>query len=153
MKMRGRLNRCVQSLRRRLLGRVNKRSTQSRQIGAGWGQSVSQDHVNSNCSVIFGSAWTRLFGSSLHTSLNHVTVREHIVYLLVPRVSLGERGIDDFLRITLRAGEEGPKSSSNEKSSQSSSSGDVGKSSTGILGRRLFENGSTEVEFAMDRCL
>lgn len=42
--------------------------------------------------------------------------------------------------------------SSNEKSSHSSSDGDVGKSSRGMLGRLLDENGSTEDEEAIDKC-
>lgn len=43
-------------------------------------------------------------------------------------------------------------SASKEKSSHSSSDGDVGKSSKGMLGRLLDENGSTEEDEAIDKC-
>lgn len=70
---------------------------------------------------------------------------------LAPLVSLGERRAEDFRRTTW-VGETGVISFSNEKSSHSSSDGDLGKSSRGTLGRRLFEKGSTDVEEAIDKC-
>ena len=65
---------------------------------------------------------------------------------------LGDSGTDGFRRIVWRIGDLGTTSSSKEKSSHSSSDGDVGKSSRGMLGRLLDENGSTSDDEAVDKC-